>query len=279
MTFHSPEHFAMMRQRKKQLQGEQTPHQRAREKIGKVCALALRWGFVTPRMTQQVLGIAVRGTCSKLQKAGYLRKYVVGQIGLRHMPNTIYTLTENGLHEAERYSDIEQVVKHNTRSSLSNISKYNTEHDYLVALMILDLMATGKYSRYMSSKELNALSERDHKQFDAVIFEKCEPGEFSSATEFPVGIEVELTRKSSARTYDFILKLYLAVQSNTVERVRIFTDLPSIQQHIESYIEKCEAQKKIPRYGQLKIGNKLDLLGFEPMTFSLRRYLTVELIR
>lgn len=278
MTTHTAVHYEKMRQRKAQLQGDLTPHQRAREKIGKVCSLALRWGFVTPKMAQQFLGIAVRGTCSQLQKAGYLRKYVVGQIGLSHMPNTIYTLTENGLHEAEKYSDIEPVVKHNTRSPLPNISKYSTEHDYLVALMVLDLMATNRYSRYLSNKELQTLSLKDRKQFDAVIFEKCEPGEFSNRTEQAIGIEVELTRKNETRTYDFLLKLYLAIQIGTVERVQVYTDLPSIKKHIESIIRKCEDQKQIPRFSQLKIGNKLELSGYEPMSFALSRYLTIEVV-
>jgi len=278
MTTHTAYHYEKMRQRKEELLGNLTPHERRREKISIVCSLALRWGFVSPQMAQLALGIAIRGTCSQLHQDGFLRKYVIGQIGLRHMPSTIYTLTENGLHAAERIADIEPLVRHNIRSPLANINKASTEHDYLVAHIVLSLMASGTYSRYLSSKEIQAISLKDRKQFDAVIYEKCEPGEFSNLTERPIGIEIELTRKSEARTYDFLLKLYLALQNGAIERVQVYTDLPSIKKHIESLIRKCEDQKQIPRFNQLKVGNKLELLGYEPMSFALSRYLTIEVV-
>lgn len=181
----------------------------AKNEIG-VC-WSYRCGFITPTTLDGILGIKRRGHASLMVKQGLFEETKTGFPGNRFcMPSSIFTLTEAGVAEAERYVMEYLPYDFNASKIASSPKLY---HDCLTHEITKNALISGSIQGYLSGRELATKFEPGIKQFD---FAWDINGEIN-------GIEVEITGKWGRKLDQFATEILEAIHTGKVGHVIVIS--------------------------------------------------------
>lgn len=87
---------------------------KARDNMRMVIAWTYRWGWICPMIADHLVGRKGSGICSRLTKHGYMTETETSEGGLAGVPARVYTLTDDGVAEAEADSLVPCLMPYKT---------------------------------------------------------------------------------------------------------------------------------------------------------------------
>lgn len=197
--------------REKLQKSGKNPTEIGKSNLLKILLLIYQWGYTSPTNAQTFLGITRGGYLQRLTEQGWLKK-VKTESG---NPKFIYTLTESGLAEAERYASFQ--IRY-VEIDPYRINQQLLRHNLLAQEITINALKSGVIDDYQSERMLSIQDKPGQKRVDA-----C----WLKAT-IKIGIEIELSKKWDRKLDEFVSGVINALENNNYSQFIIFSDSPAI---------------------------------------------------
>ena len=206
----------------------------------KVILWIYRWGYTTSTIIQMLVSRTSGGYANKLCVQGWLLQTKTAS----GVPTAFYTLTEQGLSEAECYS---QVLYHYKEINPYKVEQLTIRHNILAQSSTLNSLNAETIISHETERMLIIDGDKsDQKRPDVV---------WTTKSQLRIGIEIELSAKWGRDLDEFISKIAHGLSSledkpSSYSRFSIISDSPAI---IDRYKEAVKpgalvsTWKKSPR--------------------------------
>lgn len=175
-----------------------SPRQIGEESKLKVIEWLYRWGYTSSTIIQLLLGRTSAGYAQKLERQGWL----VATKTASGIPATFFTLTEQGLQEAERHAE---ALYRYPEIDPYKINQQLIRHDLLAQSSTVNALNAGAISSYETERMFAQEGDKSGvKRPDVVWLTK---------SGHRVAVEIELSAKWTRDLDEFVLGIARALQS------------------------------------------------------------------
>lgn len=198
-----------------------SPQKRQAEKQRAATTWIYEHGASSAEIIRQVVGQKARGYAAKMVKDGLLVETPTESGGVvRGIPKFFYTLSRDGLAEAERHAKVPMAYP---EIQPSRVKQRLLKHNLIAQQITWDLYKTPIYNTYCSDRRLAVKMANKVKRPDAIVY--C-------LDDSKTGIEIELTSKWAQDLDEFILGIISLLEeqdeSIKIDHFRILSDSPAI---------------------------------------------------
>jgi hypothetical protein len=217
-----------------------SPREIGHESLLKVIQWIYRWGYTTTSIIQVIVNRTSGGYANKLTNQGWL-VYTKTSSGT---PAGFYTLSEKGLAEAERHT---QLLYNYQEINPYRVDQLQIRHNILAQSASLNGLKAGTIISYESERMLFVEGDKfGQKRPDVVWIAK---------SGLRIGVEIELSAKWGQKLDEFILRIAAGLtsvegKSATYDRLMIASDSPAIISRYQDAVKPgalVSSWKKSPR--------------------------------
>lgn len=201
-----------------------SPQQISRDTRMQVIEWVHCWGYTSSAHIQELLGKTSGSVAQKLANQGWL----VATKTESGTPTVIYALSESGLQEAERHS---QMLYRYPEIDPYKIDQKLVRHNLLAQKITINAIKSGRFSHFETERMFATAGDKSGVKRPDVIW--------ITKTNLRIGIEVELSAKWSRDLDEFVLGIVNALQDTT--------EKPA---HYGRFIVVSDSQAIINRYKQ-----------------------------
>jgi len=217
-----------------------SPREIGHESLLKVIQWIYRWGYTTSSIIQVIVNRTSGGYANKLTNQGWL-VYTKTSSGT---PAGFYTLSEKGLAEAERHT---QLLYNYQEINPYRVDQLQIRHNILAQSASLNGLKAGTIISYESERMLAAEGDKFSKKRPDVAW--------ATKSQLRIAIEIELTAKWGQKLDEFILRIAAGLSSaegktGNYDRFMIASDSPAIISRYKDAVKPgavVSTWKKSPR--------------------------------
>ncbi len=178
-----------------------------------------RWGYSSAKVIDAFTSPGRRGIAARLVKKGYLAEHQTDGGGLKGVPLSLLTMTQDGVARVEANLKESELLPYPANGD-KLINWQNVRHDVLMQSYTCQVLhdPEKKVIGYLTPRQTAQKSDPNTKQHDAI---------WAMANGEIIGVELELNSKWDRDLDEFVRKCVLSVRNN-VSRIAVVSQSQAI---------------------------------------------------